>query len=95
MPAVTRLGHRCTGHDCWPPRLVIQGSPNVFVNGQPITRQGDTWGPHTCGNNTHSGVQSQGAPTVFANGMAVARIGDMISCGSASAEGSSNVFIGG
>ena len=32
MPAVTRKGDICTGHECFPPRSSTSGSPNVFVN---------------------------------------------------------------
>lgn len=97
MPAVTRLGDICTGHGCWPPRANIEGSPNVFVNGIPVHRQGDAWGAHTCPPipETHSSVLGSGSSTVFVNGKQLGRIGDPVACGSAVATGSSNVFAGG
>lgn len=96
MPGVTRQGDICTGHGDWPPRASTGGSASVFVNGQPVHRQGDGWGVHCdplqiC----HGGVLSAGSGTVFANGKQVGRIGDSVSCGSDVAGGSGNVFAGG
>lgn len=95
MPAATRLGDRCTGHACFPPRVNDQGSPDVFINGQPAHRQGDHWVTHVCGDSSHDSVLAGGSSTVFVNGKPLARIGDSIACGSAVAEGSANVFAGG
>lgn len=93
MPAVTRLGDVCTGHGCYPPRLTVEASTNVFANGLGIHRKGDQWAPHTC-EDTHNGVLVGGSSTVFVNGKAAGRIGDRVSCGSVSAQGSPSVFIG-
>ena len=41
MPAATRQGDNCTGHDACPPVPLVEGSPNVFTNGQPAGRVGD------------------------------------------------------
>lgn len=95
MPAITRLGDHCTGHDCWPPRPNNSASPNVYVNGIPLHRQGDSWASHCCGVACHPGITSAGSSTVYANGMQVCRIGDPVDCGSASAQGSWDVFAGG
>jgi len=95
MPAVCRLGDQGTGHGCYPARPNDQGSPNVFVNGLPVHRQGDHWEDHCCGPICHDGVLSQGSSTVFVNGKPIGRVGDPISCGSSVAEGSPNVFAGG
>ena len=96
MPAVVLLGQTCSGHDCAPPRANDQGSPNVFVNGKPVHREGDHWGYHACPLAIpHDGVLQKGSSTVFVNGKGIARIGDPISCGSVCAEGSPNVFAGG
>ena len=100
MPAVVRLGDICTGHECFPPRSNVEGSPNVFVNGLPVHRVGDSWDVHTCTHpeiphGSHAGSQSSGSSKVFVNGRAVARIGDSVSCGSSCASGSPNVFAGG
>lgn len=95
MPAVTRQGDGCTGHANFPPRASTGGSPNVYVNGIPLHRQGDPWAVHCNRNSCHDGVLGSGSSTVFANGQAVGRIGDPVSCGSAVAAGSANVFAGG
>ena len=95
MPAISRKGDTCTGHGCFPPRASTEGSGDVFVNGTGVHRQGDKWAAHTCGENTHDGACSSGSSSVYANGKAVARVGDDISCGSAVAVGSPDVFAGG
>jgi len=96
MPAVTRKGDMGSGHGCWPPRPSIEGSPDVFVNGIPVHRQGDAWGPHTCPSipETHSSVLAAGWPTVFANGRQIGYVGAPVACGSTVAEGSPDVFVG-
>jgi uncharacterized Zn-binding protein involved in type VI secretion len=91
MPAVTRLMDMCTGHQCWAPRINIQGSENVFVNFLPVHRQTDAWVVHCC-IDCHAGVLAQGSPNVYANFLQVGRIGDPVSCGSSVAQGSPNVF---
>jgi uncharacterized Zn-binding protein involved in type VI secretion len=95
MPAVSRIGDVCTGHGCHPPRNSTTGSGDVFANGIGVHRQGDSWALHRCGKNIHGGSLSGGSGTVFANGLALGRIGDDVSCGSAAAQGSGNVFAGG
>lgn len=100
MPPVVRLGDTCTGHECFPPRANFSGSPNVFVNGRPVHRVGDSWDIHTCTHDnvphgSHGGVQASGSSKVFVNGRAIARIGDSVSCGSLCATGSNNVYAGG
>ena len=94
MPAISRLGDECTGHGCHPPRVNDSASSNVFINGIGAHRVGDHWVEHNCDTDTHDGVLATGSSTVFINGMAAGRVGDQISCGSAIAQGSSNVFIG-
>jgi uncharacterized Zn-binding protein involved in type VI secretion len=94
MPAVTRLGDVCTGHGCFPSRPNVSASPNVFVNGIPVHRVGDSWDTHCCGV-CHSSVLASGSATVFANIKQVGRIGDAVACGSTVASGSGNVFAGG
>jgi uncharacterized Zn-binding protein involved in type VI secretion len=93
MPAVSRLGDNCTGHDACPPRPSNEASPNVFSNGIAVHRQGDGWAAHGCPDHpAHGAVTSQGSPNVFVNGRPIARIGDPVSCGSSIAQGSPNVF---
>lgn len=91
MPAIVRLGDRCTGHGGYPSRPNIQASGNVFANGIGVHRVGDAWRYH-CNISCHNGTMEQGSNNVFVNGVAVARIGDRVNCGSSAAEGSSNIF---
>jgi uncharacterized Zn-binding protein involved in type VI secretion len=71
-----------------------EASDNVFINGIGAHRVGDHWTTHCCTIICHDGVASEGSSKVFVNGKAAVRIGDMISCGSASAQGSPSVFFG-
>ena len=95
MPAATRLGDTCTGHGSFPPRAATEGSPNVFINGQPVHRVGDAWAVHCDSSGCHPSTTASGSSSVFCNGKPVARIGDDVACGSVIAKGSSNVFVGG
>lgn len=92
--AATRIGDVCTGHGCWPPRANIQGSSNVFINGIGAHRNGDKWEVHCCGDSCHDSSTVKTSSSVFINGKGAARVGDLIGCGSAIAQGSSNVFFG-
>ena len=98
MPGVTRKSvDASTGHGCYVPRPnTPNGSPDVIVNGYGAVRVSDAWPVHTCPSipDSHGGSQSAGSATVFVNGLALARIGDSISCGDASAAGSSDVICG-
>jgi uncharacterized Zn-binding protein involved in type VI secretion len=72
-------------------------SPDVFVNGTGISRQGDNNTPHLlppppCP--THAAPIATGSTTVFINGKGCGRIGDAISGCTSVATGSSNVFAG-
>lgn len=67
--SVVRIGDYCmeaTPHFC------IGGSNNVFVNGKPICRQGDSF--------SEGKVLTEGSKTVFVNGYGVGRTGDILSC---------------
>ena len=94
MPGIVRLGDICSGHGCWPSRENIQGSSNVFCNGQPVHRVGDAWAAHTCPAipETHAGSAAAGSGSIFVNGRPVCRIGDAVDCGSIMVTGSNNVF---
>ena len=95
MPPAARLHDICTGHDDWPPRPNIEGSPNVFVNNRNWHRQGDAWEVH-CNSipECHAGVLASGSSTVYVNNKQAGRIGDPVDCGSSVATGSPNVFAG-
>lgn len=93
MPGVVRLGDICTGHDGYPPRANIEGSPNVYVNGRPAHCQGHAWGIH-CKKSCHGGSLASGSSTVYVNGRQLGYIGAPVDCGSSCATGSSDVFVG-
>ncbi|MDN5248215.1 MAG: PAAR domain-containing protein [Wolbachia endosymbiont of Tyrophagus putrescentiae] len=79
--AVLRLGNYCAEAI---PHICISGSRDVFVNGKPVCRQGDSF--------TEGKILTNGSKIVFANGFGVGRIGDPVSCGFKVISGSSNVF---
>lgn len=86
MPGIAREGVDAAGG------TIIQGSPNVFVDGAPAVRIGDAVAGH--GPGPHAGpVMAQGSSTVFVNGIPVSRAGDAASCGHP-ASGSGDVFAG-
>ncbi len=94
MPAIVRKGDTGSGHDKCPPTPSISGSDDVFVEGQPVVRVGDSYAVHGCKDHIpHGRTQSAGSATVFVNGKAVARVGDGINCGGAAASGSSTVNV--
>ena len=99
MPAIARIGDNCTGHGCYPPRICVGGSGNVFINGLAAHRQGDAWIAHGCSVcPPHPGTLAGCSITVSVNGKGLGRVGDAISCGldgwSTVAAGSGNVFAG-
>lgn len=89
-----RLGDFCNGH-CFNARPNQSGSPNVFINGIPSHRVGDTWPPHCCGPVCHGSVTVGGSSNVFVNGRPKVRQGDPLDCGDTTSVGSPNVFVGG
>ncbi len=93
MPAQTRIGDLNTGHDLCPPISLAVGSPDVFINGLPAGRVGDSYNVHSCPSHLpHAGVIAAGSPTVFINGIPAGRIGDSVSCGGSVMQGSPNMF---
>ena len=93
----TRIGDADVPHCSGMVRAV--GSPTVFVNGIPWSRQGDINTPHLipagkfCA--IHAAPIASGSATVRVNGLGAGRIGDAISGCTAVAAGSPNVFAGG
>jgi len=70
--------------------VIIQGSSNVFVEGNPIVRIGDAIAGH--GRGPHAGpIMASGSENVFANNISVSRAGDTATCGHP-ASGSGSVF---
>lgn len=95
MPGVLRLGDICSGHGCFPPRVNVTASNNVFINNRGVHRQGDAWSTHCCGSSCHSSIAVSGSSNFFVNGRKVFRVGDPVGCGSVGAVGSPNVFANG
>lgn len=96
MPAVTRVGDADVAHCSGMVRAV--GSGNVFVNGIPVSRQGDVNTGHLLPGSpcpSHSAPIAVGSTTVKINGKGCGRVGDAISGCTSVAAGSPNVFCGG
>lgn len=89
----TRQGDISTGHGAWAPRPANVASPDVFVEGKPLVRQGDPWTIHCVGLACHAEGVVMGSQTVFCNTLGSARMGDQIACGGFSMQGASTVFI--
>lgn len=94
MPAVTRIGDADVPHCSGMVRAA--GSGNVFANGIPVSRQGDSNTGHLlpgvpCPG--HAAPISAGSSTVYVNGKQCGRVGDP-TCTSVAA-GSPDVFAGG
>ena len=95
MPAATRIGDADVAHCSGMTRA--QGSPNVYVNGIPWSRQGDVNTVHLLPGvpcPAHAAPIAIGSTTVFVNSKGAGRIGDAISGCTSVAEGSPNVFSG-
>ena len=95
MTAATRIGDADVPHCSGMVRA--EGSPNVFLNNIPWSRQGDVNTPHLLPGDpcpTHAAPIALGSPTVIVNGRGGGRIGDAISACTQVAEGSPNVFCG-
>jgi len=99
MPAAARMGDPCTGHDCFPPRASVSGSPDVYINGIPALREGDGFALHKCTHpqvphGVHDSVLAAGCPDVFVNDRQKGRVDDPVACGGSVASGSDDVFVG-
>jgi uncharacterized Zn-binding protein involved in type VI secretion len=95
MPAATRVGDADIPHCSGMNRA--QGSPDVFVNGKPWSRQGDNNTPHLLPGSPcpgHAAAIAAGSGTVFVNGKGAGRVGDAISGCTSVAAGSPDVFAG-
>jgi uncharacterized Zn-binding protein involved in type VI secretion len=95
MPAATRVGDADVAHCSGMTRA--QGSPNVYVNGIPWSRQGDLNTVHLLPGAPcppHAAPIAVGSTKVFVNGKGAGRVGDAISGCTSVAAGSSNVFAG-
>lgn len=92
MPGVHRQSDLTCGHGCWPPQIPESWSPDVFVNGLPVVRNGDKRVVHCCPPPCH-GATYIGVNTVFANGACIQRIGHPLDCDDTVCKGSGDTFV--
>ena len=95
MPPATRIGDADVPHCSGMVRML--GSPDVFVNFIPWSRQGDINTPHLLPGDpcpVHVAPIAIGCPTVFVNFRGGGRVGDAIAGCTFVAKGSPNVFCG-
>jgi uncharacterized Zn-binding protein involved in type VI secretion len=96
VPAATRIGDADVPHCSGMTRA--EGSPNVYVNSIPWSRQGDNNTVHLLPGApcpAHAAPIAIGSSSVFVNTRGAGRIGDAISSCTSVAAGSHNVFAGG
>lgn len=95
MPAATRQGDSCTGHDACGSVPLVGCSPDVYINGRGAGRVGDAYSPHGCvAHPSHADQISAGSGTVFINSIPAARVGDPVTLAGSVQTGSSDVNIG-
>ena len=92
MLPVHRLGDCDSGHDCFPPQVLVTASINTKANGKGIGRIGDIYSSHCC-KSCHSGNVATGSIGVFINGRNAAHIGSLVSCGGVAVCCSPNVDV--
>ena len=104
MPEIARRGDLTSCHDECRPVSIVTGSPNVFVDGLPVARVGDTCAPHACNrwpnpHPLHTPVIVSGDSSVLVNCLPVAVKGSKVSCfgtlSSVIIGGSPDVSVGG
>ena len=96
MPAVTRIGDADIPHCSGMTRA--QGSPDVTVNGIPVSRQGDNNTGHLLPGSpcpVHAAPIATGSATVTVNGRGKGRVGDAVVGCTSVAAGSPDVTCGG
>lgn len=93
---VSRLGDTGSGHESWPPTVIISVSSNGFSNSLGIARKGDRLNPHESPSPSpmHERVICGSSSRTFLNSRGMVRISDAICCGGLMVEGSSNVYKG-
>lgn len=74
------------------PTSVSSASPNVFVEGMPAARHGDSIIPHPLG--CGGGTIISSASKTFVNGRLIALNGDSTTCGGSVVSGASKTFAG-
>ncbi|WP_429123580.1 type VI secretion system PAAR protein [Aeromonas veronii] len=81
-PSIALLGDIGTGHDGFPPTPVIAASPDVFLDGKPVARQGDSLACHSATNTPpHPRSIAGGVNSVLVNGKPIAVTGTGVDCG--------------
>lgn len=89
-----KIGDIGTDHDGFPPTPIIEGSPDVFIDGMPAARVGDALAPHDKPNNPpHPRKIAAGSSTVLVNGKPLAITGGAVDCGGVII-GSGTVIVG-
>lgn len=92
---VTRVGDADVPHCSAMTRA--QGSPDVFANNRPVSRQGDLNTPHLLPGvpcPVHAADITTGSTKTFANKKGFGRVGDALTACTAVAEGSEDTFSG-
>ena len=96
MPPASKLGDMVL-HPAHTPAIIMDGSPNVLINGTPASTVGSMvsihcamFSPFPC----HPSVIASGSSTVFVNGKPLTRLGDKSACGGIVIKGSANVIAG-
>ena len=69
------------------PGVIVKGSGDISIGGQPAARKGDT--------TDSAGTIEQGSSNVFINGRPAVTAGDKTNCGGVTISGAPNVFING
>lgn len=92
MPPAARMQDNVTtGHGCDVTTTILEGSPNVIIEGLGAAYQGAMLTPHTITNPApspappcipHTAKVNVGSSTVKVNGKSLARIGDSADAGS-------------
>lgn len=93
-----QIGSMTTGHGCWPPTIICQGSPTVIAENKPAAFVGAAGIVHVCvvlPFPAHPTAVAQGSATVIVENMPAARIGDMMVCTDVIAMGAGTVIKGG
>ena len=89
-----KIGDIGTDHDGFHPTPITAGSPDVFIDGIPAARVGDSLAPHDKPNNPpHPRTIASGSSTVFVNGKPLAITGGAVDCGGVII-GSGTVIVG-
>lgn len=93
-----RIGDATSGHGPWPPRLAVEGSQDVIINGRGAVRAIKDQYPIHClvppVVACHQLAVAVGSSTVIINGFPATRTGDQIQCGEFVVIGSEDVLIG-